>query len=204
MEFLGAPSAPVFSISARRTPLKVFPASRLLTLAGILAVLSGIPPIRAVEPAPPGIEYAQHGDLNCGCFFLGFQTFPYVTEPGIWGALLITKDQVAQLNAAWAETAGKFRGENKQALGTNEELKQGDADFKVRRDEILTDDQKELVRTINAIGREMLDEQGAAAEKLNSSDMRAKFNERIAPLLTEEQRQNLATIAAEAKPNSNN
>jgi len=172
------------------------PAYKLLALAGIVALLSGIPSIQSAGPAPVAVEYAEPGGLSIGMFFLGFQTFPGVVEPGIWGALLITKDQAAQLNAAWDETAGKFRGVSGQTVATREDLIQGDADWNARRDEILTDEQKDLIRTINAVGSEMQEEKKAADEKLTSSEMRDQFNERIAPLLTEEQKQNLANIAA--------
>jgi len=154
--------------------------------------------------------------------------------PGIHGALLLTDDQKRDLNAAWEKTlgsaevreAGLALKSDKTADAAKKEaarkvIDEAQANLAKEVASVLTREQKILVEKLNAAAQEALQaarekfeteftdakgnkEKAAEVEKRYMEEAVSQFNQRIANVLSPQQKEGLDKTAAEQKAASAN
>jgi citrate lyase gamma subunit len=92
--------------------------------------------------------FMERSDVNASIF--GFSSSAVRIAPGVWGTLLLTRDQAEEIRTVWLETWGRRKDENPEPAVA----KQLELEFNSRREQILTAEQKQTIRTINPLATE--------------------------------------------------
>jgi hypothetical protein len=150
--------------------------------------------VSAGKAQDTGGGLAQPGDLKMKLSALGMGGVESWTDPGTWGALLITKEQAEELNQRWDEALAAFPAASDDRGADDSAKKEWGLmtrEFQIGMAEILTPDQIDLRNEITKMAYNLWVETGV---ELGSSrtiqDFRPLFEEQLEKLLTPEQLEN--------------
>jgi hypothetical protein len=133
---------------------------------------------------------AAEGGMTISPALLGFESSAYLIEPGIWGALRLTKAQGEEIKRIWAEiiVPAPNEPERSPAMG---------AFVKAMNTEVLDSDQIEARNTINGVAVAFSTEIAGVPAK----EARAIFRTKLEAALPKERIEALDAVVSSETPN---